>query len=217
MGKQMNSNNPNSTAEPLRLQLLVDGKLDHTQRSQWLDSLAKDSDQWRQIALRFVENQILDEALQPDALLATKPPYTKTTNDRQGPEQRRSLPANVFWLAVAGSLLVGLLLGTLIPDGADRPEIAKTVVTEPVVHSDVESMDSGSIGRTDTVLNLPLADALARSATPVSINARRAFLKAGYYVDESQQIATVELPTGKSIQMPIRQVTVRYLGQNAYQ
>ena len=216
MGKQMNSDNPTSTDDSLRLQLLVDGQLDHAQRSHWLDTLAHDSNEWRQIALGFVENQILSESLQPVALLTTESPSEKTMKDGHSREQRPHVSRHT-WLAIAGGLLLGLILGTLVPDPADLPEVAKSVVVDSVNHSDSKSIKATSNEGTETVLNLPLADALARSTTPVSINARRAFLKAGYYVDESQQIANVVLPTGKSIQMPIRHVTVRYLGQNAYQ
>ena len=64
---------------------------------------------------------------------------------------------------------------------------------------------------------LRLAEALARSVKPISMEARRELLKAGYLINEVPQIANVQLPSGQAFEMPVRRFNIQYLGNAAYQ
>ena len=64
---------------------------------------------------------------------------------------------------------------------------------------------------------LRFEDAVARSATPAPDSFRARLLQSGYFVDENHTLASVTLPTGEQVEIPIRQVNVRYLGNAAYQ
>ncbi len=203
--------------DELRMQLLVDGQLDHSERSQWLLSIPEDSDQWRLIALRFVENQILDESLGESfihqkavGMVHLKPKPVTMTNLRSG----------FWWIAIAASLLFGMGIGMLFDSLADHRavELAKKPInaTAELANSGVPN-ESHRPKVIDDVLRLPLEDALARSIRPVSLDTHRAFLKAGYFVEESSELANVELPTGNSVKMPVRQIKIRYLGNAAFQ
>jgi hypothetical protein len=193
--------------DELRLQLLVDGQLDHSERSQWLATIPVDSDQWRRIALHFVENQIIDEAIGCSKREPQQRPKLELTQNSDG--QTRQF--KWAWLAVAASMLVGWFLGSQF----FQPDLNTTTLntSQSSIAEDVDQEDSSEL----VGLRLPLEDALARSIRPVSLDTHRAFLKAGYLVDESSEIASVELPTGNSVQMPVRQVKIRYLGNAAFQ
>ena len=187
------------------LQLLVDGGLNHSERSKLLLSLNNDSPVWRDMALAFVQKQILDESLR--GLGAA----TASENDHRSElAVRRSHPTSARgwnFLAIAASLLLGLWLGSFFENST-----TPMAMNPDSVHQDVNS-DPPEINDNQIML----ADALARSVRPVSLDARRAFLKAGYVLDEQEKIADVQLPTGDMIQLPIRQFNVRYLGNAAYQ
>ena len=108
-------------------------------------------------------------------------------------------------------MLVGWFLGSQF----FQPDLNTTTLntSQSSIAEDVDQEDSSEL----VGLRLPLEDALARSIRPGSLDTHRAFLKAGYLVDESSEIASVELPTGNSVQMPVRQVKIRYLGNAAFQ
>ena len=188
------------------IQLLADGQLSHDQRSRFLDSISDDPGQWRELALAFVENQVLNEALHENAQVNRI--HRSQKADIVNMQQADASPARrMSWLAVAASLAVGLLTGFLLFSG-QSPESVSGSSPRPEVGTDtaVEVPDS-----------IPLEEALARSARPVSLDARRELLRAGYFVDETRQVADVELPTGKLIQMPVREFKIHYLGNAAFQ
>ncbi|MEM7453033.1 MAG: hypothetical protein AAF456_01645 [Planctomycetota bacterium] len=186
-----------------QIQLLVDGQLDHDERSRLLRSLADDSSQWREVALAFIESQILNEALNFDDMSAmVRAEKQPVQDDVRLPSSRRTP-----WIAIAVSLAAGLLCGFLMFRGP-APEAVTQSDPAPVVNNTESNADPDSI---------PLEEALARSARPVSLDARRELLRAGYFIDEIREVADVELPTGKLIKMPVREFKVHYLGNAAYQ
>ena len=101
------------------------------------------------------------------------------------------------------AILIGIVLGVAL-DLGDRGVEGGVQISQP----DIVSVDEHPMA---------LAEALARSSTPVSAGFRRSLLEAGYFVDEVDKMAEVELPNGNSIRMPIRQVNIHYLGMSAYQ
>lgn len=188
----------------LQIQQLVDGGLGHSERSKLLLSLENDSPVWRDIALAFVQNQILDETLGLGPVTSPETAQKKETSAVNiAPSRGWTL------LAIAASLLLGLWLGSFFGDST-TPIAMNPDPTRQEVKSDPPELNNDH----DQIM---LAEALARSVRPVSLDARRAFLKAGYVLDEQEKIADVQLPTGDLIQLPIRQFNVRYLGNAAYQ
>ena len=195
MGKQVN------TLDPTKLQMLVDGALDHQQRSDFLRSLDDDFKAWREIAIGFLEKQVLDEALAHCQM--AEPSLTSSSRQVEAETGPRRVRSAIFWLALAASMLVGLWLGSILPTGNSPTEIAdNSRPSEDIVVADK---------------SLPLVDALARSVRPVSLDTQREFLRAGYVLNESHELADVTLPTGDLIQMPIRQFEIKYLGNAAFQ
>ena len=191
-----------------RIQLLADGELSHDDRCQFLASIEQDSELWREIAVAFVEKQVLDGALGAD---------------RIKPEPKRPLPARNLdsnnrsalprWIAIASSLVLGLLAGVLWNSNPTAPSIAQHS-TSITGHGDNTAPSNTA---SDEHPKLRLDEALARSVKPISMQARRELLKAGYLVDEVSQIANVQLPSGQAFEMPVRRFNIQYLGNAAYQ
>lgn len=187
--------------QELQIQQLVDGGLSHTERSKLLLSLENDSPLWREITLAFVQNQILNETLGTGSTAGAA-----TQRNERGPVNVVSARGWTFF-AIATSLLLGLWLGSFFGDST-----TPVAMNPDTIHQNVKT----ELPKNDTN-QMMLADALARSVRPVSLDARRAFLKAGYVLDEQEKIADVQLPTGDFIQLPVRQFNVRYLGNAAFQ
>jgi len=191
------------------IQLLVDCELSHDQRRQFLASLEDSSSLWRDLAFAFVEKQILDDSLGSNqSNIETATPLAT----RQPTPKKQALP---LWIAIAASLLLGLFAGTWWNNNSTAPTMADgpTAIHSP----DTTSATGNESNDGQPQLQLQLDEALARSVKPISLRARREFLKAGYLIDEVPQMASVQLPSGQAIKMPIRQFSVQYLGNAAYQ
>lgn len=197
------------------IQRLVDGELDHQSRSQWLSSIADDSSLWREVAMAFVEKQLLDEALCTLAFegetserieAATGKQVLGTANDSL---QHRRVAS---WIAgLAACLLVGLIAGFMLNQNNGT---AATQIDDPLpskallVNRSVDGSNSSSI---------ELADALSRSVAPVPDEFRRALRKAGYSLSDRQRITNVSLPSGGQIELPVRHVDVKFIGISTFQ
>ena len=122
--------------DPIQLQRLIDGELDRDSINRLLQSAESHSEQWRDIALSFVEDQIW------------KSEFIDSTSEAQamGPEQRNSVGGNAMpkssahgkldfwtvsqWLTLAAMLLVMLASGYYLGQSDDSSagmDIANTV------------------------------------------------------------------------------------------
>ena len=61
-----------------RIQLLADGELSHDDRRQFLAAIEQDSELWREIAVAFVEKQVLDGALGAAPAIRTKEIFARS-------------------------------------------------------------------------------------------------------------------------------------------
>ena len=190
-----------------RIQLLADGELSHDDRRQFLAAIEQDSELWREIAVAFVEKQVLDGAL--GAAPARLEPK-RSLPARNSDSNWRALP---WWIGIAASLVLGLLAGALWNSNSTAPAIAEHSTSIERNNERTAPNDPSS----ESLPKLRLDEALARSVKPISMEARRELLKAGYLVDEVPQIADVQLPSGQAIKMPVRRFNIQYLGNAAYQ
>ena len=189
------------------IQLLVDGELSHDDRCQFLSTIDRGSELWCEIAVAFVEKQILDASLGGNpADIETAAPLAT----RQPTPKKQALP---LWIAIAASLLLGLLAGTWWNSNTNAPSIAEG----PTVTRNQDTTTASGNESNGGQPQLQLDEALARSVKPISLQAKRELLKAGYLIDEVPQMASVRLHSGQAIEMPIRQFNVHYLGNAAYQ
>lgn len=191
----------------LQIQMLADGELGHDERSELLKSMEHHPQRWQQLALAFVDNQVVQEAIRQPAI--TEPIHTNLRRDSASSVKRQRGRFIRGWLAMAVCLSIGLLSGMWIPGDESN-------TTQPGAMS---QSDDRTPAATEAARLTPtsLEDAISRSTSPIPIRFRRQLLQAGYVVNERQTNETVELPIGGSIDIPVRQVQIQYLGLAAYQ
>ena len=216
----------------IQLQLLIDGELEHSERSRFLASVGSESKGWQKIALAFIERQLLDESFNPysrystannNAPLATVAPTESivgivqdnvVNGDVALGKANRFAPKRIqlsWWLATSACLLIGLLIGNW---SGGSPSISRTTNDNSI---DKNANAETGITHADLIRTIPLSEALERSPAPVPIVFRRELMKQGYLVNELARLAKVQLPTGETIEMPIRQVDIWYLGTATFQ
>jgi hypothetical protein len=219
------------------LQLLADGEMGSFERADFLRGLPVYSDRWRLVALAFVERQILDESLgYAERTVATRQSRGRVSGisvESAAPEclPRSSMARSaagsrpaVVWRrsavvsAVAICLAIGFIGGQW---SASRSQGERAAAARTDEARSAGAADRGPVTADSTIdvgeRPLPLADALARSAQPISWAFRREMMKRGYLISEEDRWSKVELPTGQLVEFPVRQVAVRYLGLAAYQ
>lgn len=194
--------------EPEMIQRLVDGELTHHARSQLLSGIADDSRLWREISLAFVEKQLLDEAL--GTLIDDAPQSSQIELGDEEPLARVASTTSHHssvksWIAgLAACLIVGFFLGFVLNKGGGPP----------VMQVDDPSPSKALLVERSSI---DLADALSRTAVPVPNEFRRALRKAGYSLSDRQTITNVSLPSGGQIELPVRQVDVKFVGISSFQ
>ena len=196
----------NNNTQSKMIQKLVDGELSHNDRSQWMSGLTDGSETWRELALAFVEKQVIGEALEgiaeevPKAFVAPKNQIEETGSQRRA--------RTLIWLVgLTACLLAGVFIGAqYAAQNSDSVAVKQDINSQPL-KQDLQEHDA-AIG---------LADALSRSSSPVPNEFRRALLQAGYSLRDQQTIANVTLPTGGQVELPVRDVDVTYVGLKAFQ
>ena len=196
----------NNNTQSKMIQKLVDGELSHDARSQWMSGLSDGSETWRELALAFVEKQVIGEALEgiaeevPKTFVAPKKQIEETSSQRRA--------RTLIWLVgLTACLLAGVFIGAqYAAQNSDSVAVKQDINSQPL-KQDLQEHDA-AIG---------LADALSRSSSPVPNEFRRALLQAGYSLRDQQTIANVTLPTGGQVELPVRDVDVTYVGLKAFQ
>ena len=211
-----------------QIQFLVDGELSNKDRHSFLRSLDETSGGWKQLALAFVEQQLMDEAFAPlasEMKEASREPYVPKAPSVPWNQQVHSFR---FWASFITAALVGFLCGVFgmstSPNTFTKSQ--PNITANDLTAGSMDSKDSRKSDQEETrtsgaasPINQPisLAEAISRSIHPIPTPFRHEMLKAGYRVFEDQKQATVKLPTGGSIELPIRDVQIKYVGISAFQ
>lgn len=215
----------NETLKEAELQQLVDGELNHAERRDLLMRLDGEPEQWRRLALAFVESQIWDESIPQVSSAATlasmeRTPAALTNATAKTGRGPKSLVAALALLVVL-ALGCGYWMGNLLPVKADRePAVSERALTpRPGTrrHSPESETTKGQSPPAGKTADLGFEEAIARSATPVPPSFRQRLLQSGYLLDEAHTLTAVTLPTGEQVEIPVRKVSVQYLGNAAYQ
>ncbi len=187
------------------LQRLVDGELSSDERANVIRRLDQHPDDWRRVALEFLHQQLLNQAIGDD--VADHLSASQQTSQQIGAIESKSiLPRRLkhYWVNPIATVAILLLMVSL---GYSLAQLANRSTAE----------DSSVAVQVDAESKLSLADALAKCVTPVPDSFRREMLTAGYFLVEDQQLTEVKLPTGDTIEMPIRQFDIHYIGEAAFQ
>lgn len=194
--------------DEILVQRLVDRDLPATERQECIQRL-RTKEQWQQVAVAFLEKQILDETIgsfagRSDRIAAEVIPVS--------PSRRPDWPISRFHIrhlvaAVAGAMLLlasGYWIGTGQSSGrvVDRSESISAPATDRA---------------TEEKPFLNLTDALARCVTPVPDQFRLDLLQAGFVLNEDEKLTDVVMPFGGTIKMPIRRFDIQFLGASAFQ
>ena len=182
------------------IQRLVDGDLPSSQRSELIAGLKSDG-HWKQIAIAFVEKQILDETIGDVAGAIAGEESRVDPSFRLTGYTARKIRISHFVAAAAASVLLlafGYWMGT-----NEREQLVADR------NDDLVELDRSA--------PLELTDALSRCIAPIPERFRLDLLQAGYLLNEDEKLADVSLPFGGTIQMPVRSFDIRYLGASAFQ
>jgi hypothetical protein len=212
------------------LQRLADGEIPQERRAQLLRALPANSEHWRELALAFVERQILDESLNGseriDGTLDDSADESskfqlgvrqvhRLSNGRSRPERSGRWSVRALWMmAVGASLLLGIALGNWRTFGDFNQLDSLALIPESPTNANPASEATAT---EQEHFGMPLAEALSRAAYPIPVDLRRELMKRGYLITELDQLSKVQLPTGQLVELPVRQVAVTYLGNATYQ
>ncbi len=110
------------TIDPLQLQRLVDGELSVEQTQRLLHEANESPDQWREIAVGFVENQTWNHAFQLPELdlvpVVASQPINEISNAK--PTTSRHAGSNLSWLVMAASLVAAAAIGYMFSEIQSR-------------------------------------------------------------------------------------------------
>lgn len=223
----------------LDIQRCIDGELSDEERSQLLLRLENSDRGWRDLAIAFVENQVVSQACG----LAVQPTQVRKTVSSvavlaaPSPKRRRFAPP--AWSVTVAAGVVGVGLGLL---AGMRSASEATFVAASPDFAEARSEDEG--GRRDNlehgldgavpqpVMNMEFADASgdathwtlpvydvqevgqdywqAGDVLPEEI--RRDLSRLGYRLDQERQFYSIPLDDGREIAVPVDTVQVRYTG-----
>ena len=188
-----------------RIQQLVDGELSHSGRIQLIKQLDALPGMWRRLGVAVIENQVIGESLGSSAvqLCAPNEPVPIISPQEKSEDSFHHRSPWTWVAAISASLLLGVWIGNW------NVKNGNTIAVNSPGHQALVTSASGD--------HAEFADAIARSTTPIPVHFRRELLQAGFQVNELNRMTTVKSPVGGSVDIPIRQVEVKYLGNSIYQ
>lgn len=164
--------------DPLQLQRLVDGELDQSQIHLVLTEAKSEPQQWQEIAVGFVENQLWDQAFQsdhpmvPQEHLGSALDIENANTDKQNPDVKTARPFKAIqqdriqqrsahsWLVMAASLLVAGMIGYM----------ANHIQNRNIPPSEIAEESLGTLPDPLIVKNLPDSHEAEPKLTPASMH-----------------------------------------------
>lgn len=220
----------------LDIQRCVDGELSDEDRSQLLSRLEEHETGWRDLALAYVENQVIAQACREVSRpAATTRPLPIPVGSRPTAGRKRFAPP--AWSVTAAAAIVGLALGLLAgyrpaPDDAGTDGAAEIADTQgaaehqdsidqgldEVVPQPVMNMEFADASGDASHWTLPVYDAdevdqnywQAQDVLPEEV--RQNLARRGYHLDHNREFYSVPLDDGREIAVPVDTVQVRYTG-----
>ncbi len=223
--------------EEFRFDKLVDGELSETERRELLSGLDDAPGGWRRCALAFLEAQALKQDL--GAILqepAQRPTVVRRVSKRWLAGHRGTI------LAMAGSFLVALYLGSMLRPLWQEPPVApapnELAGTSPQLPEPTEAAPSQEIpeevwwmvtltggegpdGQLQSI-QLPAVERneldrrwLENLPQAIPEDVLQALQRTGHRVDLRRRLLPVRLKDGRRAVFPVDQVDVHYVGQPA--
>lgn len=221
----------------LDIQRCVDGELSDEDRSQLLSRMEENESGWRDLALAFVETQVIAHACRDVSRPAQlqKPAAAPQAARQTTAKPQRFAPAT--WSVTVAAAVIGVALGLLAgnrPTGdstpaGDLPEVADTQGNadqqdsldqglDEVVPQPVMNMEFADASGDASHWTLPVYDAdevgedywLVHDVLPEEV--RQDLARRGYRLDHDREFYTIPLDDGREVAVPVDTVQVRYTG-----
>ena len=168
-----------------KMSRLLDGEMTETERRFFLQNIDKNHpEKWRELALGFVENQIVIEALRS----------RRQNKQSKSPSSRKTASWNFAWMGgVAAALILGLFLGTL-QIGQDTHSQTSQIITP------TQKGPSTSIAANRNI-------ALAGGVQPLE-RLNSVLKKQGYDPQMTRGYIEAEMADGRQLIVPISQLAM---------
>lgn len=220
-----------------RIQRLIDGELDQTEQQRLLETLDGEPRLWRDVALGFVESELLRRELlswRPAAETTGKTSPAQETSPPVAPPQpaRSGLFSKAVTIAAAAiaAFVIGIAARHWWPmDSPARPSNGGTIASgerplenKPAVEMrrgvDVADPDEGIRRISLPVLPADRVDPQSLSGVPVISAAVKVDLqRRGHVVLEERRFYCVKLKDGRHVLVPVREIRLQSLGSKVIQ
>ena len=223
-----------------QIELLVENELSAAERSLLLLRLDTQPEQWRNLALAFVEHQVLRTSIQ-EVCCSSDPTEPAANSSAELPSRPQTSSSKINWLAIAASFLLVFAAGMGVGNWDRVPAIALQQVdpaqsdsTEPSSGSLAEDRPApaagqnvsasvvgyvewnGSFGKQlSPVFSGTEIDKewLERNPPQVNEKLERSFARAGWRISPERRFVSLKLAEGKQFMIPMDDVSYRYVGR----
>lgn len=206
MSRPHENHRPHPSLDDPLIDRLVDGELGDAERRQLLLQLEHETDGWRRCALAFLEAQSWRATFRP--LAASKPepnlavPATQSLTRKQ-PSQRPLARLAALAASLAAAFLLGWVWHT--PPASVAPQTREqAAAVEPRQPASVEVAQS----RPGPAVGEPASGRVERVV--------KQWEQRGFQTETQKRLVSVELKSGRRVDVPVREVRLRYLGNRTY-
>ena len=208
-----------------QIERLIDGELNQDEQQHLLETLDRDPNTWRSVALGFVESQLIQSeliALRPEPM---PEPATAPANSTAPPRRNTLSRVMTIVAAAAAAFSIGIVARHWWPEpappdpnslvGSPRTPVRNTpaVQLKPVPRSN-DSL------RTVRIPILPADHNVARmvDGQPTLTPELAADLqRSGHMVSEERRYYRVTLDDGREVMIPVREIQVEFRGEKVIQ
>jgi hypothetical protein len=223
----------------LDIQRCVDGELSAAAQQELLRGLDESDTGWRDLALAYVENQVIAgvcrSVAEPDAESSPVSAASRTKTLQQSPRRRSN---RIHWTITAASAVIGVGIGLLAGGGrselssAAQPTVAATAGASQIDGADSAPTADSVADLPQPVMNVEFADASGdasnwllpvyaaddlgadywqgRDVLPADIE--QDLSRRGYRLDHEREFYSIPLDDGREIAVPVDTYQVRYTG-----
>ena len=199
-----------------QLQRLVDSELSHEERQIFLSEIERTPELWREVALAFVERQVLEQELGSMFQAVVKDPEKSVT---KSPSYKRTL-----WPAALAALLMlslGFAAGQFFTQQASRGKPAGVVsannapressdASQPSYRLKLSAMSQTGSPQT---IEVPIYEQAQLQRQSPAQQANDALSARGYAVDWDTNYLTGQLQDGRRLIVPVKSPAIHYYGQ----
>lgn len=213
----------NTSFSDLDLQRLIDGELSEQEQQSLLSALDA-ADDWRRVALAFVEQQVWSQTWDE---VPIEPASVRGVMPLRAPRERR-----LDWLALALTTVIAAGIGFFAGDQTNEPVTEREMSVAGATGSDA-APGAVAITTPQPVMNVELVSSDPEAAEPLTIpvydasvadfgfwdetplipdDLQEQLFRQGYDIHQAREFYRIPLDDGSEIALPVDTVHVRYAG-----